>query len=81
MAVISPLMDNMSLQKYNYLNNRQSLYRQKQDARISHGGWPANLPTELVLAIFKYLPQADLATACLVCRVCMSLFDMADDRE
>ena len=80
MAAISPLTDDTFLQKYNYVNNRHSLYRQKQDARISQGGWSASLPTELVFAIFKYLPQADLATACLVCRACMCLFNVADDR-
>jgi len=32
--------------------------------------WPKEFPTELVFEVFKYLPQADLARACLVSRYC-----------
>lgn len=35
--------------------------------------WLADLPTELVLEIFKYLPQSDLASVCRVSRYCTAL--------
>jgi hypothetical protein len=33
--------------------------------------WPSDFPTELVLLIFKYLSQAELAIACLVSKDCI----------
>lgn len=46
----------------------------KQDVRLDPsmaGPWPADFPVELAYHVFKYLPQADLARACLVSRHCI----------
>jgi hypothetical protein len=55
------------------------LYDRKDRYSVSFGAvqtvvpWPREFPTELVFAIFKYLSQAELATACLVSKYCISL--------
>lgn len=84
MAIVSSSLDDPEQTCDPLINNRPfALHRRRRHFpkknRIPE--WPANLPTEMIFAIFKFLPQADLARACRVCRSCKISFNLADHRE
>jgi hypothetical protein len=68
MSVTQLSMDHTSVQTY-HRPVTPLLLSLRSAARMSVP-WPKEFPTELVFEVFKYLPQADLARACLVSRYC-----------
>lgn len=71
MSVTQLSMDHTSLQAYNCPVTPLLLCLRGTTTMSVR--WPNEFPTELVFEVFKYLPQADLARACLVSRYCCFL--------